>query len=85
MEFQLKKGLTQGICRTTGMKKEYDFSKAEQGKFYRPIEKLEIPVYLGKEIEGFFSKKALGKEDDLDKVVNAILRKEMELLKTIGY
>jgi hypothetical protein len=67
------------------MKKEYDFSKAEQGKFYRPIEKLEIPVYLDKEIKEFFSKKARGKEDDLDKVVNAILRKEMELLKTIGY
>ncbi|MFZ3135823.1 MAG: hypothetical protein WA126_00355 [Thermodesulfovibrionales bacterium] len=27
------------------MKKEYDFSKAEQGKFYRPVEKLEIPIY----------------------------------------
>ncbi len=43
------------------MKKEYDFSKAVQGKFYRPIEKLE-----------------------LNKVINTILRKEMEMLKTIG-
>ena len=30
------------------MENEYDFSKAEQGKFYRPIEELEIPVYLDK-------------------------------------
>ena len=41
------------------MKKEYDFSKAEQGKFYRPIEELEIPIYLDKEIKTFFSKKAI--------------------------
>jgi hypothetical protein len=66
------------------MKKEYDFSKAEQGKFYRPVEKLEIPIYLDKEIKEFFSKKALGKNVDLDKVGNTILRKEMEVLKAIG-
>lgn len=41
------------------MKKEYDFSKAEQGKFYRPIEEIEIPVYLDKELKAFYSKKAL--------------------------
>jgi hypothetical protein len=66
------------------MRKEYDFSKAEQGKFYRPIEKLEMPIYLDKEIKEFFSKKALHKNIGLDKVVNKILRKEMEMLKEIG-
>jgi len=66
------------------MKKEYDFSKAEQGKFYRPIEKLEIPIYLDREIKEFFSKKALKKNIIIDKVVNKILRKEMEVLKEIG-
>ncbi len=66
------------------MKKEYDFSKAEQGKFYRPVEKLEIPIYLDKEIKEFFSRKTAGKDVDLDKVVNTILRKEMEILKAIG-
>jgi len=28
------------------MKKEYDFSKGERGKFYKPNVKLNIPVYL---------------------------------------
>lgn len=65
------------------MKKEYDFSGAIQGKFYRPIEKLEIPVYLDKEVKEFFSKTASRKKIDIDKVVNAILRKEMEILKAI--
>ena len=66
------------------MKKEYDFSKGAQGKFYRPIEKLEIPVYLGREVKEFFSKTASKKKIDIDKVVNTILRKEMEMLKAIG-
>jgi len=32
------------------MKEEYDFTNAEQGRFYRPIEELDIPVYLDKDI-----------------------------------
>jgi len=66
------------------MKKNYDFSKAEQGKFYRPIEELEIPIYLDKEVKEFFSKKALKRNIGLDKVINTILRKEMQILKEIG-
>jgi hypothetical protein len=66
------------------MKKNYDFSKAEQGKFYRPIEELEIPIYLDKEVEEFFSKKAINRNVRLDKVINTILRKEMQMLKEIG-
>ncbi len=38
------------------MKEEYDFTNAEQGKFYRPIEELEIPIYLDKEIKEYFYK-----------------------------
>ncbi|HBR16893.1 MAG: hypothetical protein A3G39_07315 [Deltaproteobacteria bacterium RIFCSPLOWO2_12_FULL_43_16] len=56
------------------MRKEYDFSKAQQGKFYRPIEKLEIPIYLDKKVKNFFSKKALDKNIELDKVINEYFR-----------
>jgi len=66
------------------MKKEYDFSKAEQRKFYRPIEDIELPIYLDKKIKKFFIKKALDKNIELDKVINTILRKEMEMLEEIG-
>jgi hypothetical protein len=65
------------------MRKEYDFSKAEQGKFYRPVEELEIPIYLDKRVKEFFSKKALARNIELDKVINTILSKEMEMLKEI--
>jgi len=66
------------------MKKEYDFSKAQQGKFYIPIEELEIPVYLDKEVKTFYSQKALDKHLDLGQVINTILRKEMEILREVG-
>ncbi len=36
------------------MKDEYDLTKAEQGKFYRPIEELEIPISLDQEIRRSF-------------------------------
>lgn len=32
------------------MKKEYDFSKAERGKFYRPHVRLNLPIYLDDDI-----------------------------------
>jgi hypothetical protein len=66
------------------MKEEYDFSKAEQGKFYRPIDELEIPVYLDKDVEKFFYQRAAGRDIDLKQVIDTILRKEMDLLRAIG-
>jgi len=66
------------------MEKEYDFSKGEQAKFYTPVEELEIPIYLEKEVEAFFARKAMDRKLDLKSVINTILRKEMELLKAIG-
>ncbi|HEY4563647.1 MAG TPA: hypothetical protein VIJ36_11735 [Thermoanaerobaculia bacterium] len=32
------------------MKDEYDFSKGERGKFYRPDARFNVPIYLDKDI-----------------------------------
>jgi hypothetical protein len=32
------------------MKEEYDFSNAEQGKFYVPVENIQLPIYFDKDI-----------------------------------
>jgi len=40
------------------MKKEYDFSKGERGKFYRGGTKLRIPVYLEPNAAAFLRKVA---------------------------
>lgn len=66
------------------MEDEYDFSKAEQGKFYRPLEDIEIPVYLDKKVRAFFSQKASGKGVELEQIINAVLLKEMELLSIVN-
>ena len=65
------------------MEREYDFSKAEQGKFYRPIEELDIPVYLDEKVKAFFVKKASQKGLELEQMINAVLAKEMELLSIV--
>lgn len=65
------------------MEKEYDFSNAERGKFYRPLEELEIPVYLDKKVRTFFSKKAVEKNVELNQIINAVLLKEMELISIV--
>ncbi len=36
------------------MKKEYDFSKGERGKFFRPGTKLNLPVYLEPDLRDYF-------------------------------
>jgi hypothetical protein len=67
------------------MKDEYDFANAEQGKFYRPIEELDIPVYLDKEIRQFFFKGIQSKDKDfsLTKTINALIRKDIEISKEL--
>ncbi|MCD2449971.1 hypothetical protein GO003_006175 [Methylicorpusculum oleiharenae] len=68
------------------MKDEYDFSGAEQGKFYRPIEELDMPIYLEKEVKEFFMErlKATGKDFSLNQVINALLKKDIEISKQLS-
>jgi len=61
------------------MKKEYDFSDAVRGKFYRPNEEFEIPVYLDKKLAKFFMKVAEQNKTNVSNIVNSILFKEMEI------
>jgi len=36
------------------MKKEYDFSKGERGKFYQPDAKINLPIYLEPDVREYF-------------------------------
>ena len=68
------------------MKPEYDFTDAEQGKFYRPIEELDIPIYLDKEVREFFVNniKDRGSDFSLNSVVNSLLKKDIEISKKMS-
>ena len=68
------------------MQDEYDFSGAEQGKFYRPIEELDIPIYLDKEVKKFFVEKlkVKGQAFSLNQVINTLLKKDIEISKQLN-
>ena len=63
------------------MKKEYDFSTAEQGKFYCKPEHMKIPVYIDSSLESFYAERARACKIDMSSLINAVLRKEMDLVK----
>ena len=63
------------------MKKEYDFSNAERGKFFNPDAEINIPVYLDSDVQRFVSKIARAKQKDTSSVVNELLKSDMQLAK----
>ena len=69
------------------MKKEYDFTSAEQGKFYRPIEELDIPIYLDEDVKKIFLKNMKEKTSDfsLNNIVNSLIKQDIEISKKLAY
>ncbi len=65
------------------MRKEYDFSKGERGKFYSPEMKLNIPIYLDDEISAFVDKIASKKKVDRSSVVNELLRGDIKIAEVL--
>ena len=65
------------------MKAEYDFSKAERSKFYRPEATFNLPIYLEKDVDEFMRKLADEKGKDVEELVNEWLRGSMQLIQSI--
>jgi len=65
------------------MKKEYDFSKGERGKFYHPGAELNIPVYLEPDVAEFIQKLAEEKNKDIENMVNDWLRRDIRLIESV--
>jgi hypothetical protein len=65
------------------MKKNYDFSKAQQSKLFRPAKTLQIPIYLDDDVR----RKLVGKDQranaSLSKIVNAILRSQIGVVEML--
>jgi len=66
------------------MKDEYDFSKAERGKFFRPGARLVPPVHLDPEILAFLALRANAQGISLDELVNRLLKKDIERIEAAG-
>jgi len=63
------------------MKDEYDFSNAERGKFYRGDAVLPAPIYLEAEVLTFLVARAQARGVSLSELVNALLKKDIELIE----
>jgi hypothetical protein len=65
------------------MKKEYDFSSAERGRFHRPGAKLNLPVYLEPKIQARLASVASKRGEDIGVLVNKLLKREIELAEVL--
>jgi len=65
------------------MKKEYDFSKGERGRFFHPEATLNVPVYLDQDVESWFAEKAKSQDVELQHLVNKLLRKDISLIQEV--
>lgn len=65
------------------MKKEYDFSKGERGKFYRPDAELCLPIYIEPDMMKVLSKFSKKKGVDVATIVNEWIKKDIAIIETI--
>ncbi len=66
------------------MKEEYDFSGATRGKFFRAGAQLIPPVHLEPEILDYLAARAKARGTSLSTLVNELLKKDIELIETVG-
>ncbi|MGA2259814.1 MAG: hypothetical protein ABSH28_00090 [Acidobacteriota bacterium] len=65
------------------MRKEYDFSKGERGKFFRKDAESNLPVYLDADNLSFITTIAERKKSDISEVVNDLIRSDKDLAKVM--
>ena len=65
------------------MRKEYDFSEWERGKFYTKDARFNLPVYLDDEVFKYLEDIARKRKTDVSSVVNQLLRSDIQLLESV--
>jgi cytidylate kinase len=65
------------------MKREYDFSKAVRGKFYRKGAELRLPIYLDPKLQNKLERLARKKGKDVGEMVNQLRRKDVDFLEEL--
>ena len=65
------------------MKKEYDFSKGERGRFYKDNLVLNLPVYLDPDNLRFIEKIAKDKKSDLSTIVNQLIKENIKIAQVL--
>jgi cytidylate kinase len=65
------------------MRREYNFSKAVRGRFYRKGAELRLPIYLEPKLQSKLERIARKKGKDVTQMVNQLLRKDVEFLEEL--
>jgi hypothetical protein len=65
------------------MKPEYDFSKGERGKFFRPDAELRLPIYLDADVQAYLAERAAEKGIPLGEMVNTLLKQEIQIVESV--
>jgi hypothetical protein len=65
------------------MKPEYDFSKGERGKFYRPDAEMRLPIYLDADVQDYLAQRAAQKGIPLSEMVNGLLKQEIQIIESV--
>ena len=63
------------------MKKEYDFSKGERGKFYQLEVELHMPIYLDQEVLETLQKLANKRNVEISTLVNEWIKKDISIVQ----
>jgi cytidylate kinase len=64
------------------MKREYDFSNAVRGKFYRKGAELRLPIYLDGAMHRRLERVAKRRGKPVGDLVNQLLKKDLAILET---
>lgn len=73
--------MTQAHTPDDDMPDEIDFADGTRGKFYQAGATLNLPVYLEAEVQARLTRLANAKGVDFSTLVNAMLRKDIELIE----
>lgn len=65
------------------MKPEYNFSKGEHGKFFRPTSELCFPIYLTADVQNYLTERAAQKGIPLGEMVNTLLKQDIQLIESV--
>ena len=67
------------------MKPEYDFSRAPRGRHFAGTDAaFHVPVYLEQDVQAFLLEKAASKGVPLDRLVNDLLRGDIEAFRKLA-
>ena len=66
------------------MKREYDFSKAVRGKFFRKGAELNFPIYVDGAMHKRLERSARRTGKPVTDLVNQLLKRDLELLESLS-